>query len=182
MSVPITQTFVLTGPLAGKTVNLGSQPFPFKGGELTITATPQDMGLLSRFLERNWQAYPADDPRVKEVTNGQRNIPETSGQPVSGEVQSSGEGAPASDSSEVISGVLDTTAGNPEELAEGNGQTESIDQRLLEAVRKLDPENDSHWTRNGKPALDVVAKFYGSSNVTRGQVDESAPGIVRPTK
>ena len=85
MSTVIQTTFVLTGPLAGRTIRLGSQPYPFDKGRLTITAPAEEVALHARFLERNWQAYPEGHPALKEVPDGPRDLQEGSqpdGQPV----------------------------------------------------------------------------------------------------
>ena len=49
----VTRKFRLTPPLEGQTVNLGN--YPFKDGELDITAPEDEIKLHAQFLERNWQ-------------------------------------------------------------------------------------------------------------------------------
>lgn len=51
--------------------------------------------------------------------------------------------------------------------------------KLLEAVKKLDPENDEHWTKIGKPAVEAVEKFYGSTDIARKDIEGAAPGYDR---
>ena len=177
MSALLKTTFILTGPLAGKTVKLGSLPFPFVGGKLTIQATPKDLGLYAQFLERNWQALPENDPRL-ETTNGQCDIPEDEEESVPSEVQPNRAGAPTRGTAEDGSGLVET--GDRLGWTGGDRSEEIVDQKLREAVLKLDPTNETHWTVHGKPALDVVAKFLGSSNVTRRQVDAAAGDIRKP--
>jgi hypothetical protein len=41
---------------------------------------------------------------------------------------------------------------------------------ITEALHKLDPANDSHWTTDGLPVLDVVSKLVGKT-VTRDELD-----------
>jgi len=49
---------------------------------------------------------------------------------------------------------------------------------LVQAVRKLDPANDEHWTTSGQPAMKAVEALFGK-NVTRAAVEEVAPGYDR---
>ncbi len=101
--------FILSGPLRGRTIKLGSQGYQFVNGELTVQASPQDVALYARQLERNWQAYPEGHPALLEgKLNGQREIHKDS-QPneqstVSGELQPVGEAPAARDSTVVGTG------------------------------------------------------------------------------
>ena len=57
----VTRKFRLTPPLDGQTINLGN--YPFKDGEISITAPEDEIKLHAQFLERNWQVEAvADDP------------------------------------------------------------------------------------------------------------------------
>lgn len=51
-------------------------------------------------------------------------------------------------------------------------------QKIIEALGKLDVNNDNHWTNDGLPKLEAL-KFSVGSNVTRDQVNEVAPGYTR---
>lgn len=48
--------------------------------------------------------------------------------------------------------------------------------KLLKAIKKLDPKDDSHWTSAGLPAMVAVEGFYGSADITRADVEAAAPG------
>lgn len=50
---------------------------------------------------------------------------------------------------------------------------------IREAVGLLEPDNDAHWTKAGKPSLDVVSDIVGQK-VTRAQIDET--GVTRDGK
>lgn len=50
---------------------------------------------------------------------------------------------------------------------------------IEEALKKLDPENDNHWTASGKPRLDTVRMFTSNSSLTREDLDTLAPGFDR---
>jgi len=56
------------------------------------------------------------------------------------------------------------------------GENEAL--TLVQAVRKLDPANDEHWTTSGQPAMKAVGALFGKS-VTRASVAEVAPGYDR---
>lgn len=51
--------------------------------------------------------------------------------------------------------------------------------KILEALRKLDPNNDNHWTADGLPKMETVTFLAGDSSITRHQVTETAPGFSR---
>ena len=163
MSTVIQTTFVLTGPLAGRTVRLGSQPYPFDNGRLTITAPAEEVALHARFLERNWQAYPEGHPALKDVPEGQ---------PVSSDVQPNVGGTEAG-------GVPDGD-GQPAVLTDPVKEpTVELNTKLQKAVLGLDPADDTNWTKDGKPAMTAVEKLYGSTGITRADVEAVAPGHTR---
>lgn len=49
---------------------------------------------------------------------------------------------------------------------------------ILDALTKLDPKNDAHWTGDGLPAVAAVQSFLGAP-VTREQITKAAPGLMR---
>lgn len=56
---------------------------------------------------------------------------------------------------------------------------EPIDkEKLLEALKSLDPANPDHWTENGSPAMTAVEAAYGA-NITRKEVTAVAPTFHR---
>lgn len=52
-------------------------------------------------------------------------------------------------------------------------------ERLAAALLKLDPENDEHWTKLGKPAMAALEQFYGSADITRADVGAAIPQFDR---
>lgn len=176
-------TFVLTGPLAGKTITLGSLPYRFKEGRLRLTGNEIDIAQHGKFLERNWQAYPEGHEKLKEVPDGERDIhsPEKqNAEPsVQGDLQPNGEGAGAGEPSNVGAGATEGQAGAAGSVAEGDGHAPELNERLQRAVLSLDPKNDEHWTRDGQPAMSAVEKLYGSTDVTRAHVRAVAPDFDR---
>lgn len=194
MSTIVQTTFVLTGPLAGRTIRLGSQPYVFKEGRLTITAPAEEIALHARFLERNWQAYPEGHPALEGQADGQREVQTNTQQdgqpPVRSDVQSNGGGAEAGGAAPVRGGGVETEAGQTGSAPGGDGQqavltdpvkepTVELNTKLQKAVLGLDPADDTHWTKDGKPAMTAVEKLYGSAAITRADVEAVAPGWTR---
>jgi hypothetical protein len=194
MSAIIQTTFVLTGALAGRTIRLGSQPYAFEKGRLTITAPAEDVALHARFLERNWQAYPEGHPALEGQTDGQREVQTNTQQdgqpPVSSDVQPNGGGTEAGGEADNGAGATDPEAGQAGSVPGGDGQQAQlnpagdppppeVNTKLQKAVQSLDPADDNHWTRDGKPAMSAVEKLYGSAGITRADVEAAAPGWTR---
>jgi len=194
MSTIIQTTFVLTGALAGRTIRLGSQPYAFEKGRLTVTAPAEEVALHARFLERNWQAYPEGHPALKEVPDGQRDLqenPKPDGQqPLHGDVQPNGSGLEAGEPAPVGGGSDEAEAGQAGGVSDGNGQPEGVTEpakeptvelntKLQKSVLALDPADETHWTKDGKPAMTAVEKLYGSAGITRADVEAAAPGYNR---
>lgn len=178
MSSTIRTVFVLTGPFAGRSINLGSAPYRFENGRLAIVATPEEVALHARFLERNWEAYPEGHPKL-EGNNGQRDIPPDAGpQTVQGDGQPNGEGAEAGKLTLDGAGSNDPAVGSGQ-AAHGDGSKAELNVKLLKAVRSLDPEDDTHWTKEGKPSIVAVTVAYGSTDVTRSDIDAVAPKYTR---
>ncbi len=51
--------------------------------------------------------------------------------------------------------------------------------RLQDAVKSLDPDNDTHWIKSGAPSIGAVEKAAELKNVTRAAVDEAMPDYDR---
>ena len=56
-----------------------------------------------------------------------------------------------------------------------------MENQILEALGKLDPLNESHWTRAGLPDISTLLQFTGLSGLKRADVDLVAPGFNRDT-
>ena len=176
-------TFQLHGHYAGRTVKLGKHQFV--NGRVTYKGSPEDMLLLGRSLERNWCALPVGDPRFdKESDHGKRGVQkdekQSDGQqPVLGDVQPDGEGAQAGDAADNGSGAGEAATGSAGTVPTGDGSQEGVNLKLQKALKKLDPKDDTHWTKDGKPALSAVEKLYGASDFARSDVELAAPGLKR---
>lgn len=54
-------------------------------------------------------------------------------------------------------------------------------QKIVDALKKLDVNNDNHWTADGLPRLDTVKMLAADQTITRDQVAAAAPGFSRST-
>lgn len=54
-----------------------------------------------------------------------------------------------------------------------------MENQILEALGKLDPLNEGHWTRAGLPDVSAVAQFTGLSGLKRADIDSVAPNFNR---
>ncbi len=179
MSATVQTTFVLTGDLAGLTIRLGSLPYVFENGRLTITASAEEMTLHARFLERNWQAYPEGHSALKDKSNGQRNLQEVVQSSVHSNVQSSRGGAETNNAALAGGGSVNAQTGQAGKVSRGDGQPSIVNVKLQRAVLGLDPKDDAHWTKDGKPAITAVEKLYGSTGIVRADIEAAAPGYTR---
>lgn len=50
---------------------------------------------------------------------------------------------------------------------------------IIEALQKLDPQNDNHWTEDGLPRLETVKFLSGDASLTRQAVTAVAPDFNR---
>lgn len=51
--------------------------------------------------------------------------------------------------------------------------------KVLEALGKMDPMNDNHWTSDGMPRIDTVKFLAGDPTLTREMVTAEAPNFTR---
>jgi len=50
---------------------------------------------------------------------------------------------------------------------------------IVDALKKLDPTNDAHWTDDGLPRMDVMKELTGNNFTTREAVTTALPGFNR---
>lgn len=185
-SSQITLIFILVGFYAGKTVSLGK--YRFVDGKCTITATPEQMALHARALERNWQAFPQGDSRIEEFGHEQRDLHKNTKpdgkHTVPGDGVPGGEGSAPGEGSADGGGDASANAGGSNVQTAGNGSAEElkplVNDKLARAVAALDPKDDTHWTADGRPAMVAVQQFYGATDITRADVEAAAPNVRRP--
>lgn len=166
----VKKSIELVGPNKGKDIVLGG--IQFRDGKATLEGPDTDVEKQFRYLHRCWQVQYSEEVSKDGSVQDQPNKDENGAPQGNGE---EGEGRTAQEGSDDSGQPTGTDVHNQ------NGQTESpvVNQRLVDAVSKLDPENEEHWTRTGKPAMSAIETFYGSSDITRADVDAAAPGLSR---
>lgn len=167
----ITKEIVLVGPKKGKTIVLGN--VQFVDGKATLKGTVENVEKRFRYLHRCWQVQYADQVEAEDGNVQDSSNPDENGAPQG----DSGEGEQGS----TQEGATDGNEPAGADVHNQDGQTDApvTDQRLLDAVMKLDPENEEHWTKTGKPAMAAVEGFYGSADITRANIDAVAPNYSR---
>jgi len=50
---------------------------------------------------------------------------------------------------------------------------------VLDALSKLNPENDDHWTSEGSPKVGVVRSYAADTDISREDIEAAAPGFSR---
>lgn len=196
---------VLTGARKGHTGPIGSHHAV--DGVISLEGVPKDILAWEHHLSIMFQAYPEGDPRIAEqeaaiaaahaaegtqppeTSHVERSVQEDGNKPhgqadVSGGGESGGGGAEAGGAANLGGDAAgDATGGSDASGSLGDGSapqlTPVIDERLARAVASLVPTEDSHWTKDGKPMLSAVEKYYGSTGLTRADVEAVAPGFRR---
>ena len=94
---------------------------------------------------------------------------------------------PAQEGADDGAGAGGAETGSAGSVPDGDGREDSRDDwnkendnRLLKAVKSLDPKNDEHWTSHGTPAVAAVEQAFGKAGVKRADVERVAPGYTRP--
>lgn len=54
-----------------------------------------------------------------------------------------------------------------------------MSEAILQALGKLDPQNDNHWTGDGLPRVETVQYFAADQSLTRGSITAAAPNFTR---
>lgn len=54
-------------------------------------------------------------------------------------------------------------------------------EKIKAGIAKLDVNNDVHWDKDGKPAVNIVKAYAGVKTLTAAQVEEAYPGYTRET-
>lgn len=190
---PLTRELVLTGGRTNYTGLLGK--VPFVNGVTTIQGSDREVEALTRYLGRTYKAFPKGSAELKVAQEedkrhgtGQADQTSQSGtdDAVSSGVQPSGGGS-SEVPADVSSGTNDPTSGTEGSVSGGDGHEDSGDDgqsatdqdRVLAAVKSLDPSNDEHWTTDGRPRVDVVAEMAGMPQLTRADIVEVAPDFKR---
>lgn len=175
----VTRTVILTGANAGRTIQLGR--YSFFEGRTKLIGPPSEVDSACVYIERMWEGYPEGHPLL-ESEDGKRNLQEATERNKQHALLSgvqpggSGSGETSTDvSSQPGQGAPRTAA----QLAAGDGSAPDVNSKLLAAVRSLDPNEETHWTQDGKPAIVAIQNIYGQTGFTRKDVDAVLPGYTR---
>jgi hypothetical protein len=142
------QAFVLVGPNAGKSGVWGG--YEFKDGVCVVSGQVGEINAAESVLSRFYGAHPELIAKQM-IAEG-----------VLHPLQLKAAQAPVDEA----------------EVKDGDGAEPSLLEKVVEALKTLDPADDDHWTSNNLPALDVLGERVGQ-DVTRAQVNEVAQGFTR---
>lgn len=107
------------------------------------------------------------------LPNGDRQLPGGDGLPDAG---ANADGAAPGDDDTPVMDAPPLVGLDGQPLA---GDQEAKLSKLAMAIMSLDPANDEHWTGQGIPAMSAVEKAYGSTDITRNNVENELPGWTR---
>lgn len=206
MADHMTVQLVLTGPYAGKTMNLNG--VQYDQGVATLQGPAQSLAYAITYHGRSYQAFPAGsdelkaaqlrDAMQKEGADGKHDVSPTPEQrpstAVHSDLQPDGQGPTGSEtadgSGDAGAEAGDTGTGSARdghadaghdtaEVERGQSQAKAVDAKLSRIVKSLDPDVAAHWTGQGKPSMKAVEEAYGSTGITRSDVEAAAPGWTR---
>jgi hypothetical protein len=160
-----------TGPLGKIRVNNGV--IILRGDDKTVLGT-------AKYLGRVYAAFPEGSKELETYGHSPVQASDGGTSPVHGGVQPQQPGTSAS-SADAGGGGTHPTAGSGSDVPPtGAGHDDSRLGRIAEAVKALDPTNDDHWTGGGLPRVDVVSTAVADPTISRRDVEQAAPGFVRP--
>jgi len=176
----VTIRLALTGPREGETIELNG--LAFTDGIAEYTGSEPEAANILRYFSRCYAVVevdkdgnPLNPPKETTDVGIQNQSAENPDQSLSG---NSDQGAGADSNGTAQLGSNDQANADNQ-----NGQAEptvaKVDERLRAALLQLDPTNDEHWTKLGKPAIAAVEPFYGSSGFTREDVEVAIPDFSR---
>ncbi len=201
--------FRLFGPRKGQTMVINNHPFV--DGICILVQSSENMGTAARVLSfygayhRGSLEYDAA-LAAEEAANGadDSSSPSVEGADPAVEADLGSDGAGPSEGEAVPSaGNVDPGGSDPASVdASGDGHehagvpkfpedadyraeepSSSVDAEVAAAVRKLDPDVDSHWVltgaHKGKPKLQAVEDAYGKNTLTRQDIESAMPGYNR---
>lgn len=129
MSQVVKTKFILTGPLAGQSIVLGSlsQPYEFVDGELELISTIEDRDAIGHFLKNSYQVYREGHIPEGAIYGVQANAGQKSD-------KSEDEVVPSNDSTEsadvlatIGSGYVEPDSGATGVLSQGGGQPDFLE-------------------------------------------------------
>ncbi len=170
MSENAGQRYVLVGPHKGKTMQVNGHPFV--GGEYIYYGSHEQIATLTRVFS-NYAAIPADMAELAALREERAAVAVATTTPAPAVVEEAAV-EQASEEEELAAMLGDATT-TPAPVLE-----EQVPERpsLAEAVGKLDPEDDAHWTSNNLPSIDYLTTLTGKKP-SRGEVEAVAEGYTR---
>lgn len=178
-----TRKLTLVGEYAGKTVNLRGHLF--KNGSLTVSGSGSDVESLSSYLRRCYQAYPDPSEELdtaRKVTGDVgRGGNEVHQNRKDAGNRKSGDAGPTSPRTSQRA-ATENRKGTPDASARSSGSKDVVGNRyqtIIEALKGLDPENDDHWTDEGKPKISALEVLLGRTDLTRAEVSGADPNFSR---
>lgn len=171
---------ISTGPREGKTFKvLGVQ---FVDGIAEIPGNSSQHGGKLRLLQKRYAVYAANRvPRGLLKNDGisqpQASSERNKNQSVPSEVRPHGEEAASpettdgGESTQTQAGpAADVPSGDGHEHAGLTEQEQEQSKRISKALNRLDPTDDTHWTSDGSPMVEVVSEISGV-NASRKRIN-----------
>jgi hypothetical protein len=163
----ISHRFVLVGQHAGHTANLGGHDFidgvyEFLYVQDGVRTMPSqdDVKLKAHYLARSYQAFPEGSPELAAAE------------------EAFGRDEPTPAHSEAS-----TPAAREDAEQAKRDEAPVVDRKVKTAVReallKLDPANEEHWTDAGLPSVNAVRDIAGFPDVSRADIKALAPNLTR---
>ncbi len=202
--------FRLFGPRKGQTIMINGHLFV--NGVCTLVQSSDNMGTAARVFSfyrafaRGTPEYDAAVAVEETEANGADKVSEASLEgidpAVSAGVQPNG-GGPAEGSADASGVYAEPSGADPASVGSaGNGHghagvpkfpedkdyraeepSSEVNTNVANAVRKLNPDVDSHWVmtgaHKGKPKLQSVEDAYGKAGLTRQDIEAAMPGYNR---
>ena len=173
---------ILTGALAGKTINL--RGVQYTDGVAVLHGTLEGIKGIVRYHGRSWQAYLEGSEELKKAQARYAASIPTKTQPrsaarvqrESGAVEQPAPEAPARPGSGDAPSDGD---GGGHQADSGDGLPAEQVAAIKAALQTLDPTKDEDWTRGGRPSIQAVTDRLGFA-VTRSDITEAAPEFRRP--
>lgn len=181
--------FVLTGPHAGKTMDINGHMF--EKGEYTFYGSVAQAAVLGNVFSF-YGAFPADRlPKAKDQDDTGPTDEELAAAEAKKAEALKAEEVAKVEAAKVEDDDFEKALGSSDESDKPNaeasqsGATEANQEQptqvklsLAEAIGALDPENDEHWTSNNLPSLDFLATLTGKKP-SRDDVETLADGYTR---
>ena len=180
--------FVLVGPHAGKTINLGG--YQFVDGVHTlgpidnINPSTDDANQLGLYLAKTYQAFPEGSSELAAAENRYiaGEAPPGESAPIEqreAEEQNALFTAPAEMApvAATATDVVDPAA--PVAVTAVETTPRQADGAIRTALTKLDVTNDEQWTQAGKPSVEAVRALTGNDTVSRADIERLAPKLDR---